>query len=107
MSARSCRQEEAASCWLDGCLADCLIAVRLLTVRPAGRWMCSPADDCFSQLPACLLLSAQLQPGNPHGVDTLQTLLEGVRFVLCAPLSGLEVRSRSRAPCTMWAAGAV
>ena len=35
---------------------------------------------------------AFLQAGNPQGSDTLSTLVEGVRFVLCASQSGLEVR---------------
>ncbi|EFN53050.1 expressed protein [Chlorella variabilis] len=33
---------------------------------------------------------AFLQAGNPQGSDTLSTLVEGVRFVLCASQSGLE-----------------
>jgi len=33
-----------------------------------------------------------LQAGNPQGSDTLSTLIEGMRFVLCASQTGLEVR---------------
>lgn len=41
--------------------------------------------------PGPLHLLKRAQAGNFQGSDTLQTLLEGVRFVLCSSNEGLEV----------------
>lgn len=37
--------------------------------------------------------SVSMQTGNLQLSDTLQTLLEGVRFVLCSSNEGLEVNT--------------
>jgi hypothetical protein len=74
----------------------------------SGEWSSDPSALCFEEVTYTLFTLAQflgfleivrregprersfLQLGSPHGGDTLATLLEGVKFALCASPATLE-----------------
>jgi hypothetical protein len=73
-----------------------------------GEWSSDPSSLCFEEITYTLFCLSQclgfveivrreaprersfLQLGSPHGGDTLSTLLEGVKFALCASPATLE-----------------
>jgi len=78
------------------------------TIATTGEWAADPSSVCFEEVTYTMFTLSQflgfleivrregprersfLQLGSPHGGDTLATLLEGVKYALCASPVTLE-----------------